>query len=154
MESPKEQLCLGQQFQKEETETEETQTIKEYKRKKRKIRSDDGDRQKLFFDDSVPVEEIKVPNPEVEGLAENEYEVNDQKITYKLAQRPGVYIILKYVRDVVKKKNAKDDEKKIGLDAKSQTCESADSTALLFRISDSLASGWVTAIWATMYCSS
>ena len=112
MDSPKEQLFLGQQFHKE-TDKEETQTIKEHQRKKSKIRSDDGDRQKLFFDESVPVEEIKVPNPEVEGLAENEYEVIDQKITYRLAQRPGVYIVLKYVRDVVKKKNAKEDEKKI-----------------------------------------
>ena len=43
MDSPKEQLFLGQQFHKE-TDKEETQTIKEHQRKKSKIRSDDGDR--------------------------------------------------------------------------------------------------------------
>jgi len=60
----------------------------------------------LFFDETVPVEEIKIANPEVEGLSENEYEVVSQKTTYRLAQRPGAYVILKYIRDVIKIKNA------------------------------------------------
>jgi transposase len=107
----KEQLYLGEQFQKETVEAE-TQTVKEHKRKKRRTRSVDGNEQKLFFDDSVPVKEIKVHNPEVEGLNEDEYEIIRQKATYRLAQRPGMYVILKYVRDVIKIKSApKGDEK-------------------------------------------
>lgn len=100
--APAEQLFLGQQFQ-EETAEEESRTVKEHQRKKRKACSEDGDDQKLFFDESVPVEEIKVANPEIEGLSEDEYEVISQKTSYRLAQRPGSYVILKYVRDVVKK---------------------------------------------------
>lgn len=108
-----EQLFLGQQFQKE-TEAAETETVKEHKRKKRKAQSHDGDNEKLFFDpDVVPVEEIEIANPEVEGLGEDEYEVISQKVSYRLAQRPGVYVILKYIRNVIKKHNPKENEKKI-----------------------------------------
>jgi transposase len=115
-EPPKEQLYLGEQFQKE-TGQEETQIVKEHERKKRKTRSVDGDEEKLFFDESVPVEEIKVPNPEVEGLSEDEYEVISQKTTHRLAQRPGAYVILKYVRDVIKKKGDTKEEEKISCPA-------------------------------------
>jgi len=102
---PKEQLWLGEQFQQETAEAE-TQTVAAHERKKRKTESVDGDKQNLFFDETVPVEEIKIANPEVEGLSENEYEVVSQKTTYRLAQRPGAYVILKYIRDVIKIKNA------------------------------------------------
>ena len=57
------------------------------------------DESSLFFDDQkVPVEVINVPNPDVAGL--DEYEVVSEKISYRLAQRPGSYVILKYVRPV------------------------------------------------------
>ena len=102
------QLFLGEQL-REVTGEQATQTVKEHERKKRRTRSTDGDDQNLFFDESVPVEEIKVANPAVDGLGEDEYEVIGQKTTFRLAQRPGVYVILKYVRDVIKKK----DEQKI-----------------------------------------
>ncbi len=106
VEVAKEQLYLGEQF-REETAEPETRTVKEHERKKRKTASKDGDDEKLFFDpDVVPVEEIKVPNPEVEGLSEDEYEVIDQRESYRLAQVPGSYVVLKYVRDVVKIKDA------------------------------------------------
>ena len=111
-ETPEEQLFLGQQFQTETVE-EEKRTIKEHQRKTRKPDSVDNDNQNLFFDESVPVEEIKVANPEVDGLGEDEYEVISQKTTYRLAQRPGVYVILKYVRDVIKKTGTKKEDKKI-----------------------------------------
>ena len=100
-ETPKEQLFLGEQFSKE-TEASETQVVAAHERKKRKEKSTDGDHQNLFFDETVPVEEIKVANPEAEGLSEDEYEVVSQKTSFRLAQRPGAYVILKYVRDVIK----------------------------------------------------
>ena len=103
-ETPKEQLFLGEQFQQETAEPE-TQTVAAHQRKKRKSQSVDGDKQELFFDETVPVEEIKVANPEIEGLSEDEYEVVSQKTSCRLAQRPGVYVILKYVRDVIKLKS-------------------------------------------------
>lgn len=56
----------------------------------------------LRFDASVPVREIRIPNPETEALGPSEYTVISEKTTYRLAQRPGSYVVLKYVREVVK----------------------------------------------------
>jgi len=58
-----------------------------------------------FFDEScVPVETIELRAPELEGLEAGEFEVIGQKVTHRLAQRPGSYVILKYVRPVVKRR--------------------------------------------------
>ena len=63
-----------------------------------------ADESSLFFDEQkVPVEIINVPNPEVAGLGLDEYEVISEKIRYRLAQRPGSDVILKYVRPVIKR---------------------------------------------------
>lgn len=56
------------------------------------------------FDPSVPVEVITLPNADVVGLSKDDYEVVGEKITYRLAQRPGAYVVLKYVRPVIKRK--------------------------------------------------
>jgi hypothetical protein len=65
---------------------------------------DDKDGSALFFDESrVPVETIAVPNPETEGLTPDQYEVISEKVTHRLAQRPGNYVVLKYVRPVIKR---------------------------------------------------
>lgn len=105
VDTPKEQLFLGEQFQ-EQTDEVETRTVKEHKRKTKRTESTDGDEQKLFFDESVvPIKEIKISNPEIEGLSEDEYEVIGQKVSNRLVQRPGVYFIARYVRDIIKKKD-------------------------------------------------
>jgi transposase len=58
-----------------------------------------------FFDETrVPVETITVPNPHTQGLSPDQYEVISEKVTYRLAQRPGSYVMLKYVREVIKLK--------------------------------------------------
>lgn len=60
----------------------------------------------LFFDESrVPVETIAVPNPDTEGLSADQYEVIGEKVSHRLAQRPGSYVILKYVRPVIKRRD-------------------------------------------------
>jgi len=59
-----------------------------------------------FFDDSrVPVEVIDVPAPEVQGLAADQYEIIGHKESLRLAQRPGSYVVLKYRRPVIKRKD-------------------------------------------------
>lgn len=56
-----------------------------------------------FFDEAkVPIERIEVANPQIADLAPEQYEVVGEKSTYRLAQRPGSYVVLKYVRQVVK----------------------------------------------------
>ena len=63
--------------------------------------TDGDDESTLFFDaQKVPVEVINVPNPDAVGLSAEEYEVIGEKVSHRLAQRPGSYVILKYVRPV------------------------------------------------------
>ena len=56
----------------------------------------------LRFDDTVPVETIELPlPPESAAIPEEERVVIGEKVTHRLAQRPGSYVILKYVRPVI-----------------------------------------------------
>ena len=72
---------------------------------RRKAQAPERDDSGLFFDASkVPLERIELANPEVAGLTADQYEVIEEKSTYHLAQRPGSYVVLQYVRPVVKLK--------------------------------------------------
>jgi transposase len=62
--------------------------------------SDEG----LRFGPDVPVEVIALPAPQLAGPDADQYEVIDHKITRRLAQRPGSYVVLEYRRPVVKHK--------------------------------------------------
>jgi transposase len=64
------------------------------------------DESALFFDETrVPVETITLANPEIEGLTAEQFEVIGEKVSHRLAQRPGSYVILKYVRPVIKRRD-------------------------------------------------
>jgi transposase len=78
-----------------------------YERGKAKKNALDGspDDSGLRFDQSVPVEEITLTAPELEGPDADDYAIIGQKTTYRLAQRPGSQIVLKYTRPVIKKKS-------------------------------------------------
>ncbi len=66
----------------------------------------DKDESALFFDETrVPVETITLANPETEGLTADQFEVIGEKVNHRLAQRPGSYVILKYVRPVIKRRD-------------------------------------------------
>ncbi len=65
-----------------------------------------ADESTLFFDENkVPVEVIQVPNTESEGLDPEDVEVIGERVSHRLAQRPGSYVILKYVRPVIKRRD-------------------------------------------------
>jgi len=59
----------------------------------------------LRFDDSVPVETVILSSPKSADVPENEQILITEKITYRLAQRPGSYVVIKTVRPVIKHKN-------------------------------------------------
>ncbi|MEO6436156.1 MAG: IS66 family transposase [Tepidisphaeraceae bacterium] len=66
---------------------------------------DTGDDSVPFFDETrVPIEVIELCAPEAEGLAPEAYEVIGHKDSYRLAQRPGSTVVLKYRRPVIKLK--------------------------------------------------
>jgi transposase len=59
-----------------------------------------------FFDESrVPVQTIHVPDAATAGLALDQFEVIGEKVSYRLAQRPGSYVVLKYLRPVIKRRD-------------------------------------------------
>ncbi|MGE4089559.1 MAG: IS66 family transposase [Candidatus Binatia bacterium] len=82
-----------------------TETVTAYRRHTRfSALPDAGEEGGLRFDGSVPMRVIAVPTPEVADLAPDAYEVIGEKVTYRLAQHPGAYVVLKYVRQVIKLK--------------------------------------------------
>jgi transposase len=82
-----------------------SETVKAYQRRLRLTGAALADESDLRFNDSVPVQEILLTNPEVADLPPDAYEVISEKVTYRLAQRPGAYVILKYRRPVIKRKD-------------------------------------------------
>ena len=69
---------------------------------------DTGDDSLPFFDaERVPVEVIELNAPETAGLAPEEFEIIGHKDSYRLAQRPGSYVVLNYRRPVIKIKATK-----------------------------------------------
>ena len=59
-----------------------------------------------FFDEArVPIETITLPVAQIEGLSAEQFEVIGEKTSFRLAQRPGSYVVLKYVRPVIKRRD-------------------------------------------------
>jgi transposase len=59
-----------------------------------------------FFDETrVPIEIIELPAAETEGLSAEQFERIGQKVSYRLAQRPGSYVVLKYIRPLIKRRD-------------------------------------------------
>ncbi len=56
----------------------------------------------LRFAASVPKKTIRVKVPELEGPNADEYEVIREEHTYRLAQRSASYVVLEYIRPVLK----------------------------------------------------
>ena len=81
-----------------------SETVKAYQRRTRFSALPEAEEAGLRFDGSVPVRVIAVPNPAVAGLAPAAYEIIGEKVTWRLAQQPGAYVVLKYVRQVIKLK--------------------------------------------------
>jgi transposase len=103
---PPEQLSLGEALAPVPEQQQPSRTVAAHQRRVAAKPTADGAAGRLFFDEQrVPVEVIAVPNPEIAGLPANAYEVIGEKVTHRLAQRPGSYVILKYVRPLIKRKD-------------------------------------------------
>ena len=79
-----------------------TEQISYTRRKGKKDRGESVTDSGLRFTADVPVEVIDVHDPEIENIPEECREVIGEKITHRLAQRPGSYVVLAYRRQVVK----------------------------------------------------
>lgn len=78
-----------------------------YTRRKKQRGEDCATDEGLRFDPDVPVEVIELGHPALSGADAGDYEVVDVKVSRKLAQRPGSYVVLEYRRPVLKNKQAR-----------------------------------------------
>jgi transposase len=92
------QLSLGEWKQEDAPASEVT--VAEHQRRSQKQPDDKAKEDDLRFDDSVPVEEIHLPHP----MLDEDHEIISEKTTYRLAQRPASYVLLKFIRPVIKRK--------------------------------------------------
>jgi transposase len=101
------QLYLGNTYRAVDSKAPApTVIVKEHPRKKSNKQELPGDcgESGLRFDDSIPIEEVPVPNPEVEGLDADEYEVLRVETVDRLAQKKGSFYVRRYMKKVVKLK--------------------------------------------------
>jgi transposase len=102
---PPEQLALGEGLGGAAPPVEPAQEVAAHQRRRRARAEGEAEEPALFFDpERVPVETVAVPNPAIADLPLEAYEVIGEKVTHRLAQRPGSYVVLKYVRPLVKLK--------------------------------------------------
>jgi transposase len=100
------QMHLGEVFRAEQSAPEQRKSIPAHTRRVPRDPVTEAAEAMPFFDESrVPVQTIHVSNPDIEGLSADQYEVIAEKVSYRLAQRPGSYVVLKYVRTVTKRRD-------------------------------------------------
>jgi transposase len=99
------QMHLGETFPLPAKPLEERKSIPAHSRRVTQHDGAESSEELKFFDESkVPVQTITLVHADVEGLAPDQYEVIGEKVTYRIAQRPGAYHVLKYRRPVIKLK--------------------------------------------------
>ena len=91
------QLHLGETFPVPEAPVEERKPIAAHSRRSAQRDGAENGEELPFFDESkVPVRTITLYPAEVQGLAQDQFRIIGEKVTYRIAQRPGAYEILKY----------------------------------------------------------
>jgi len=98
------QMTLGETSAEQESSPAGV-TVAAHQRRRRHARIDEArDESTLRFDPDVPVVRIEVP-PDVPEAERDAYVQIDEKVTRRLARRPGVFVVLEYRRPVLKRKN-------------------------------------------------
>jgi transposase len=97
------QLCLGELGEAPPEATVRGTAVRSHERKKRLPKAK-VDEKGLRFDDSVPVETVILPNPDLEGVPEADLERVGEKVRHILCQRPAAYFVKKLVRPTFKRK--------------------------------------------------
>jgi transposase len=97
------QLNLGEAFASTAAPAEKTREVRGHTRRERTPREENAE-SGLRFDDSVPVRRIEIPNPELDGLDEDDFIEIDERVTHQLAQQPASYVVIETVRKVLKRR--------------------------------------------------
>jgi transposase len=99
------QMHLGEVFPAPALPVEQHKSIPAHTRRVAQHDGAESGEDLKFFDESkVPVQTITLVHADVKGLSPEQYEVIGEKVTYRIAQRPGAYHVLKYCRPVIKLK--------------------------------------------------
>lgn len=101
------QMHLGEVFPVPANPPESLQAVPAHTRRVGKTdlaRADNAGEALPFFDESrVPIETITVIDAQTKHLRPDQFEVIGERLSYRLAQRPGSYVVLKYVRPLIKR---------------------------------------------------
>jgi transposase len=99
------QLHLGETFPMPAAPVEERKSIAAHSRRSARHEGAENSEELPFFDESkVPVQTLTLVHADVTGLSPDQYEVIGEKVTYRIAQRPAAYHVLKIRRPVIKVK--------------------------------------------------
>jgi transposase len=100
------QLHLGETFLVPTTPIKEHKAIPAHTRRvPREDGAESGEELKFFDESRVPVQTITLVHEDVKGLSPDQFDVIGEKVTYRIAQCPGAYHVLKYCRPVIKIKS-------------------------------------------------
>jgi transposase len=101
------QMHLGETFPVPAAPAEEHKPIAAHTRRTARHDGAESGEELPFFDESkVPLQTLTLVHADVEGLSPDQYEVIGEKVTYRIAQRPGAYHVLKIRRPVIKIKSS------------------------------------------------
>jgi transposase len=95
------QLSLGEALTEDVASEEPARTVRAHTRRARTAQEDETD-SGLRFDASVPVVRIEIPNPDLDGVSNDDLIEIDERVTHQLAQQPASYVVIETVRKVVK----------------------------------------------------
>jgi len=99
------QMHLGEIFPVPAAPVEEHKTIAAHTRRSARTNGAESGEDLKFFDESrVPIQTITLLHADLQGVPSDQYEIIGEKVTYRIAQRPGAYHVIAYHRPVVKLK--------------------------------------------------
>ena len=96
------QIDLGELFAASDSALPSVSETVTYERRKKQRPAECVTDEGLRFDERVPVEVIEYSAPEMSREDADHYDIIDYKVTHKLAQRPGSYVVLEHRRPVVR----------------------------------------------------
>jgi transposase len=94
------QMHLGETFPIPATPAEEHKRIAAHARRSARTDGAESGEDLKFFDESkVPVQTITLLHADLQGVPADQYEIIGEKVTYRIAQRPGAYRRLRLSHD-------------------------------------------------------
>jgi transposase len=97
------QMHLGEVFPVPAAQPEVRKAVPAHTRRVPKTDLASADSVRFFDESRVPIHTITLVDAAMKQLRADEFEVIGEKVSYRLAQRPGSYVVLKYVRPLIKR---------------------------------------------------